>query len=127
MSVSRLACFGLLFQWATQTCLAATVEQLGTAPLYSSVDKDGVILFTNIPSVGEGMRPNVELSARQGTARARPMSADGPENRAMIHTAEVQTPSQKRGEPQADSGTEEHPAEEIAPARRDGGPPPDDH
>ena len=125
MSASRLACVGLLLQWAMQTCLAGAVQQFGAAPVYSMVDSDGVTLFTNIPPAGAVLAPGLEPAANQGRTRSAPPPANGPASHVTAHAATLPAPAQN-GLP-AGSGADETALDETPPQMRDGGPPPDDH
>ena len=126
MSASRLAWVALLLTWAVvQACRAGTVQQDGAARVYSTVDGDGVTLFTNIPPVQAVMAPGVEPAANQGRTRSTQPLSNGPASNVMAHTGRLQAPPQI--EPQADSGADETALDEIPPQLRDGGPPPDDH
>lgn len=121
MNASQLACVGLLLQWAMHPCLADTVQQVETTSVHVSVDRDGVILLTNVPPVEEEFAPAIGPTVDHGKAQSRPFVADG----APRHAARAQAPP--RSEPQADSGPEETVADEISSQLRDGGPPPEDH
>lgn len=126
MSVSRLACVGLLLTLAlVQTGLAGPVQQDGAARVYSLVDSDGVMLFTNIPPPGGAMAPGVEQAASQAGTRSTQSRANGPVSHVIVHAATLQAPSQT--EPQADSGADDSAHDEIPQHLRDGGLPPDDH
>ncbi len=126
MSASRLGCVGLLVTWAVvQTCLAGTVQQDGAARVYTTVDSDGVKLFTNIPPPDGAMAPGVEAAVTQGRTKSTQPPANGPASHIMVHAAKVQVPPPI--EPQADSGADETALDEIPPQLRDGGPPPEDH
>lgn len=126
MSASRLAGVGLLLTWPlVQTCLAGPVQQDGAARVYSTVDSDGVTLFTNIPSAGGALAPSVGPAASQGMTRSTQPPANEPVGRVMVPTAKWQAPHQI--ELQGDSGGAESALDEISLQLRDGGLPPDDH
>lgn len=126
MSASRPACVGLLLTWAlVQTGFAGPVQQDDAARVYSTVDDNGVTLFTNIPPPGGALASGVEPAANQGRTRSMQPPANGSVSHVMVHAANVQAPP--RTEPQADSGADETALDEIPPQLRDGGPPPDDH
>ncbi len=126
MSAFRLACVAMLVTWAVvETCLAGTVQQDGAARVYSTVDDDGVTLFTNIPPAGGALASGVEPAASQARTRSTQAPANDSVSHVMVHAAKLQAPS--RTELQADSGADEAALDEIPPQLRDGGPPPDDH
>lgn len=126
MSASRLAGVGLLLTWPlVQICLAGPVQQDGPAGVYSTVDSDGVTLFTNIPAAGGALAPRVEPAASQGMTRSTQPSANEPLGRVMVPTAKRQAPHQI--ELPNDSGAAAGALDQISVQLGDGGLPPDDH
>lgn len=122
---SRLACVGLLLQWAMQASLAGTLHQFGTALVYSTVDSDGVTLFTNIPPPGGALAPGLEPEVIQGRTSPPQTPANDPVSHVMVRATKVQ--ALPRIEPPAGGAADETALDEIPPQLRDGGPPPDDH
>jgi hypothetical protein len=116
-----LAALAILLQCATQTCLAGTVQQFGSARLYVSVDDDGVTLFSNIQPLNDDTVAAPEAARRQSSTRraAAPQSVDGATPQFVA--------AGEGGEPASDAGADTNSLQVIPPELRDGGVPPDDH
>ena len=93
--------------------------------MYSTVDSDGVILFTNIPPAGAALAPGVEPAVNQSMTRPTPPPANDLMGRVTAPTAKRQAPPQI--ELQGNSGAADSAVDESFVQLRDGGLPPDDH